>query len=72
VILFKHSLEYCYGGAPGDCNAQEAYLDAIESAGFTVNHQRVNAYEFISDRARTASAKYGVKSISLLATKTKI
>ena len=31
---------------------------------------RVNAYEFISDQARNASAKYGVKSISLLATKT--
>jgi len=56
----------CIGGAA----QQEAYLDAIESAGFTVNDQRVNAYEFISDQARTASAKYGVKSISLLATKT--
>jgi hypothetical protein len=37
-----------------------------------VNEQRVNAYEFISDQARAASAKYGVKSISLLATKIKI
>lgn len=27
------------------------------------------AYEFISDRARNASAKYGVKSISVLAWK---
>jgi arsenite methyltransferase len=58
----------CIGGAA----QQEAYLDAIESAGFTVNEQRVNGYEFISDQARTASAKYGVKSISLLATNTKI
>jgi arsenite methyltransferase len=56
----------CIGGAA----QQDAYLDAIESAGFTVNEQRVNAYEFISDQARAASAKYGVKSISLLATKT--
>jgi arsenite methyltransferase len=56
----------CIGGAA----QQEAYLDAIEGAGFTLNQQRVNAYEFISDQARTASAKYGVKSISLLATKT--
>ena len=56
----------CIGGAA----QQDAYLDAIESAGFTVNEQRVNAYEFISDQARTASARYGVKSISLLATKT--
>ena len=30
---------------------------------------RDNPYEFISDRARNASAKYGVKSISLLAIK---
>jgi arsenite methyltransferase len=58
----------CIGGAA----QQDAYLNAIESAGFTVNEQRVNAYEFISDQARTASNKYGVKSISLLATKTKI
>ena len=56
----------CIGGAA----QQDAYLNAIESAGFTVHRQRVNAYEFISDQARTASAKYGVKSISLLATKT--
>jgi arsenite methyltransferase len=46
------------------------YLEAIESAGFTIDRNRVNAYEFISDQARNASAKYGVKSISLLATKT--
>jgi len=56
----------CIGGAA----QQDNYLNAIESAGFTVSLQRVNAYEFISDRARSASAKYGVKSISLLATKT--
>jgi arsenite methyltransferase len=56
----------CIGGAA----QQDAYLDAIESAGLTVNEQRANAYEFISDQARTASARYGVKSISLLATKT--
>jgi ubiquinone/menaquinone biosynthesis C-methylase UbiE len=56
----------CIGGAA----QEDAYLDAIESAGFTVNNQRVNAYEFISDRARSATAKYGVKSVSFLATKT--
>jgi len=56
----------CIGGAA----QQDAYLNAIESAGFTVNEQRVNAYQFISDQARTASTKYGVKSISLIATKT--
>ncbi len=54
----------CIGGA-----AQlELYLQAIESAGFTIEQHRVNAYEFISDQARNASASYGVKSISLLAT----
>ena len=56
----------CIGGAA----QQELYLQAIESAGFTIDRHRVNAYEFISDQARNASAKYGVKSISLLATRT--
>jgi arsenite methyltransferase len=56
----------CIGGAA----QQELYLEAIESAGFTIQQHRVNAYEFISEQARNASAKYGVKSISLLATKT--
>jgi arsenite methyltransferase len=41
----------------------------IESAGLVVSQTRVNAYQFISDQARGASATYGVKSISLLATK---
>jgi len=55
----------CIGGAA----QQESYLEAIESAGLTIATKRSNAYEFISDQARNASAKYGVKSISLLATK---
>jgi arsenite methyltransferase len=55
----------CIGGAA----QQELYLHAIESAGFTIALHRANDYEFISDRARNASAEYGVKSISLLATK---
>jgi len=53
----------CIGGAA----QQELYLQAIESAGFTIAAHRVNPYEFISDQARNASAKYGVKSISVLA-----
>lgn len=53
----------CIGGAA----QQEDYLAAIESAGFTVEQIRVNAYQFISDQALNASARYGVKSISLLA-----
>jgi ubiquinone/menaquinone biosynthesis C-methylase UbiE len=56
----------CIGGAA----QQQLYLDAIEAAGFTIGRHRANAYAFISDQARSASAKYGVKSISLLATKT--
>lgn len=55
----------CIGGAA----EQESYRQAIESAGFTIETLRVNAYAFLSDQARNASAKYGVKSISLLATK---
>jgi arsenite methyltransferase len=55
----------CIGGAA----QQELYLQAIEAAGFTIAQHRVNAYEFISDQARNASAAYGVKSISLLATR---
>ena len=55
----------CIGGAA----EQETYLHAIEAAGFTIDTLRVNAYAFLSDQARNASAKYGVKSISLLATK---
>jgi len=55
----------CIGGAA----QQELYFEAIGSAGFTISQYRANSYEFISNQARNASAKYGVKSISLLATK---
>jgi ubiquinone/menaquinone biosynthesis C-methylase UbiE len=55
----------CIGGA-----AQlDQYLRALESAGLVVEHVRDNAYEFVSDRARNATATYGVKSITVLATK---
>jgi arsenite methyltransferase len=55
----------CIGGA-----AQvDSYREAIESSGLRIEQIRDNPYEFISDRARDASAKYGVKSISLLAVK---
>ena len=56
----------CIGGAA----QQELYLAAIESSGFVVDRLRVNVYEFISEQARNASAKYGVKSISVLAVRT--
>jgi arsenite methyltransferase len=55
----------CIGGA-----AQEAtYREAIESAGLRIERTRVNPYEFLSPSARGATTTYGVKSISLLATK---
>lgn len=55
----------CIGGA-----AQEsAYRQAIEDAGLHVQQVRANPYEFLSDGARGATTTYGVKSISLLATK---
>jgi arsenite methyltransferase len=39
------------------------------SSGLRIEQIRDNPYEFISDRARNASAKYGVKSVSLVAIK---
>jgi SAM-dependent methyltransferase len=55
----------CIGGAA----QEDAYRVAIESAGLRIDDIRRNPYEFISERARDASAKYGVKSVSLLAVK---
>jgi arsenite methyltransferase len=55
----------CIGGAA----QQDAYRAAIESAGLRIDDLRENPYEFISDRARSACEKYGVKSVSLLAVK---
>ena len=57
----------CIGGA-----AQvDAYREAIEGSGLRIERIRENPYEFISDRARNASDKYGVKSVSLVASKAK-
>jgi SAM-dependent methyltransferase len=53
----------CIGGAA----QQDAYRSTIEATGLTVADVRTNPYAFISDQAKNASAKYGVKSISLLA-----
>jgi arsenite methyltransferase len=55
----------CIGGAA----QQNTYREAIEGAGLRIDDLRTNPYEFISERARDASAKYGVKSVSLLAVK---
>jgi arsenite methyltransferase len=55
----------CIGGAA----QQDAYRAAIEGAGLRIEEIRENPYDFISERARDASAKYGVKSVSVLAVK---
>jgi arsenite methyltransferase len=55
----------CIGGAA----QEDAYRAAIEGAGLRIDDLRENPYHFISERARNASDKYGVKSVSLLAVK---
>jgi arsenite methyltransferase len=55
----------CIGGAV----QEDAYREVIEAAGLRIDHVRRNPYEFISQRARNASATYGVVSVSLLAVK---
>src|SRR5687767_3611307 len=55
----------CIGGAA----QQDAYRAAIEGAGLRIEAIRDNPYEFISERALSASGKYGVKSVSVLAVK---
>ena len=56
----------CIGGA-----AQRiAYRAAIEAAGLTIERvEDSSEYQFISDRARRATTKFGVKSVSVLARK---
>ena len=56
----------CIGGAA----QQLLYSSAIEAAGLVVEHVQNNSeYRFISDRAQKATAKWGVKSVSILARK---
>jgi arsenite methyltransferase len=55
----------CIGGAA----QRDAYRETIEDAGMRIEEVRGNPYEFVSERARDASAKYGVKSVSVLAVK---
>ena len=55
----------CIGGAA----QEDAYRESIEAAGLRIEQVRDNPYEFISQRAVDASAKYGVKSVSVLAFK---
>ena len=54
----------CIGGAA----QRDDYCRAIEAAGLQIEHVEENtAYRFISERARKATAKWGVKSVSVLA-----
>jgi hypothetical protein len=54
----------CIGGAA----QREAYRTAIEMAGLVIERLEENhGYQFISDRARKATAKWGVASVSILA-----
>jgi arsenite methyltransferase len=56
----------CIGGAA----QQDSYRAMIESAGLRIAIMEENPqYQFISDNAKAASRKFGVKSISLLAVK---
>jgi ubiquinone/menaquinone biosynthesis C-methylase UbiE len=56
----------CIGGAA----QQQSYREQIEAAGLRVDTIEENpAYQFISDNARGASKKFGVKSVSVLAFK---
>jgi ubiquinone/menaquinone biosynthesis C-methylase UbiE len=56
----------CIGGA----EQIDRYTSSIEAAGFSVSDVRENTqYEFVSERAANACEKYGVKSVTLGATK---
>lgn len=56
----------CIGGAM----QVDQYTETVEDAGFTATTMRENDdYQFISDQAANACQQYGVKSISLRATR---
>jgi arsenite methyltransferase len=56
----------CIGGAM----QRDDYREAIEAAGFQLDNLKENEqYRFVSERAHNATQKYGVKSVSLLASK---
>jgi arsenite methyltransferase len=48
---------------------RDDYLGVIEAAGLRIETVRENSYEFLSPRAQAAADKYGVTSVSVLATK---
>ena len=53
----------CIGGAI----PRESYFEAIEATGLRLEEVRENPYEFLTERALEACAKYGVVSVTLLA-----
>lgn len=53
----------CVGGA----SQADTYRQMITAAGFVIEKQRRNSYEFLSGRARAATRTYGVLSLSFLA-----
>jgi arsenite methyltransferase len=55
----------CIGGA----SQVDAYMASIERAGLNVVAIHDNPYQFLSTSAQGASRTYGIKSVSLLATK---
>jgi SAM-dependent methyltransferase len=48
---------------------KDDYLGGIEAAGLRIETVRANDYRFLSPRAQAAADKYGVTSVSVLATK---
>jgi arsenite methyltransferase len=56
----------CIGGAVAEVD----YLTAIEAAGLTINtFTDIPQYQFLTDQARNASLTYGVRAITLAATR---
>ncbi len=53
----------CIGGAA----QQDAYQEAIEAGGLRLELMKKNQYRFLSQQALSASERYGVKSVSILA-----
>jgi arsenite methyltransferase len=59
----------CIGGAL----QRDTYRAAVEAAGFEIEKMLENTgYRFISERARNATEKYGVKSVSLVGRKVRM
>lgn len=55
----------CIGGAMH----RDAYQHAIEAAGLSIEVMKRNDYRFVAGQAERAADKFGVQSVSLLATK---